>query len=203
MKTTKWIAAALLAGSTLIGTQQAAHAGTDPWIGEIMTVAFTYCPNGWLPANGQTLSISQNSALFSLLGTNFGGNGTQTFGLPNLQGRTVLGAGTGQGLPPVQIGEMAGSPTTTLSIAQMPAHTHPATTMVRGSENPPSAPEPAGLVLGASNIYTAGPADSALDASTATTTVGIAGNNLPVDIRNPYVGMLVCIATQGAYPPRP
>ncbi len=86
------LSAAVLAGLTFVSTPQKAHAGPDPFIGELMVFAGNFCPRGWAEANGQLLSISQNSALFSLLGTNFGGDGRTTFGLPNLTGKTPIGS---------------------------------------------------------------------------------------------------------------
>src|SRR6202012_2704707 len=104
----------------------------DQYIGEIRMVGFNFAPVGWALCNGQLLSISQNTALFSLLGTQFGGDGRTNFGLPNLQGRFPLHQGSGAGLPPYVIGQMGGNPNVTLTTAQMPAHTH-AATFVAGS----------------------------------------------------------------------
>ena len=110
----------------------------DAFIGTILPVAFNYPPRGWLFCNGQTLPIAQNSALFALLGTMYGGDGQTTFGIPDLRGRVIVGSqGTGPGLPPVQQGEKAGTNTTTvigsgttsftLSINNLPSHTHTGT----------------------------------------------------------------------------
>src|SRR6266540_4826913 len=97
---------------------------SDPYLGEIRIFAGNFAPRGWAFCLGQLLSISQNTALFSLLGTNFGGDGRTTFGLPNLQGRAPMHWGDGPGLTPRSIGETAGSDTSTLITLQMPAHTH-------------------------------------------------------------------------------
>lgn len=99
----------------------------DPFIGEIRMFAGNYAPRGWAFCQGQILSIAQNNALFALLGTTYGGNGQTTFGLPDLRGRVPTGTGTGLGLPPVSLGEAAGTPTTTLNTSQMPIHTPTAT----------------------------------------------------------------------------
>lgn len=96
------------------------------YLGQIMQVGFTFAPRGWLSCQGQIIAIAQNTALFSLLGTNFGGNGQTTFGLPDAQGRAFIGQGTGPGLPTYTIGERAGTPQVTLTTAQMPMHTHAA-----------------------------------------------------------------------------
>src|SRR4029453_5361926 len=103
-----------------------ARAGDSPFIGELMLTGYNFCPNGWAAANGQNLSIAQNTALFSLLGTQFGGNGVTTFALPDLRGRTPIGAGQGPGLSDRTIGEQAGVETVTLTTQQMRAHTHAA-----------------------------------------------------------------------------
>lgn len=96
----------------------------EPYIGQLIAVGFDFAPKGWAMCNGQLLPINQHQALFSLLGTTYGGNGTTNFGLPDLRGRTLIGMGHGQGLPNVQQGEMGGTPTATLTINQMPAHSH-------------------------------------------------------------------------------
>ena len=99
---------------------------SDPYLGEIRPVGFNFAPVDWALCNGQTLSISQNTALFSLLGTSFGGNGTSTFALPNLQGNAALGMGQGPGLSSYPIGQAIGSATVTLAVPQLGAHNHPA-----------------------------------------------------------------------------
>jgi microcystin-dependent protein len=96
----------------------------DPFIGQLMLFAGNFAPRGWAFCNGQLLPINQNTALFSLLGTTYGGDGRNTFGLPDLRGRVPIGMGQGPGFANIQQGEMAGSPTVTLTSAQMPAHNH-------------------------------------------------------------------------------
>ena len=100
---------------------------SDPYIGEIRMVGFNFAPPGWFLCNGQILPISSYAALFSLLGTTFGGNGTSTFQLPDLQGRIPLGVGGGAGLPIYDWGESGGSPAISLLLANLPTHTHAAT----------------------------------------------------------------------------
>ncbi|NOT56941.1 MAG: phage tail protein, partial [Deltaproteobacteria bacterium] len=99
---------------------------SDPFIGEIIMFGGNFAPRGWAFCNGQLLSIAQNTALFSILGTTYGGDGRTTFALPDLRGRVPVHAGNSQGpgLPPVQLGEMAGSPSVTLTVSQMPMHNH-------------------------------------------------------------------------------
>ena len=97
---------------------------SDPFIAEIKLVAFNYAPRGWALCNGQLLPINQNQALFSLLGTTYGGNGTTTFALPDFRGRVPLHWGSGPGLPPVNLGERAGEEAHTLIQSELPAHNH-------------------------------------------------------------------------------
>ena len=96
----------------------------DPFLGQLMLVPYNFAPRGWAFCNGQIMSIAQNTALFSLLGTTYGGNGQTTFALPDLRGRVAVSAGQGPGLQNYSLGEIAGSETVTLISSQMPAHTH-------------------------------------------------------------------------------
>jgi|GEM_PF-1087835 len=100
------------------------RSGSNPFLGEIELVGFNFAPTGWALCDGQTLAISTYSALFALLGTTYGGNGTTTFQLPNLQSRVPVGMGQGNGLSPVIIGDMSGAENVTITTSQMPAHTH-------------------------------------------------------------------------------
>src|SRR3954469_26017647 len=98
---------------------------SEPFLGEIRMFGGNFAPRGWALCNGQLLAISTNTALFSILGTTYGGNGQTTFGLPDLRGRVPLHQGQGQGLSPYNLGEVGGSETVTLLTPQMPAHNHP------------------------------------------------------------------------------
>jgi microcystin-dependent protein len=109
---------------------------SDPYLGEIRMVGFSYAPSGWALCNGQAMSISQNNALFALLGITYGGNGTTTFNLPDLQGRFPLHAGSGAGLPVYAQGDKAGAPSVNLNNTQLPAHTHVATFTPSGGGTP-------------------------------------------------------------------
>lgn len=175
--------------------------GSDPYLGTVCTFAYNFCPRGWAPTNGQLLAIAQNTALFSLLGTQFGGNGQTTFALPDLRGRMVVGVGQGAGLSDIVVGQSAGQETVTLTQSQMPAHTHGA--QIRGTASNGNTDSPAGAVpakLPRSNIYSnAGGSDAVMS---TTVTVGVAGSSQPVNLRNPYLGMTTCIAIQGIYPSR-
>jgi microcystin-dependent protein len=176
-----------------------ARAGDTPFIGELMLTGYNFCPKGWAPANGQLLSIAQNTALFSLLGTYFGGNGQTTFGLPDLRGRTPIGVGQGPGLSDRAVGEQGGVETVTLTTDQMPAHTHAAygSTLVGNTPNP-AASLPARKVR--TLLYRGGsPANTTLAADA----IGPTGGGQPHENMPPYLAMTWCIAIQGIYPTRP
>jgi microcystin-dependent protein len=187
-------------------------------IGEIRMFAGTFAPRNWAFCAGQLMSISQNTALFSILGTTYGGNGQTTFALPDFRSRTAVGTGQGPGLSNISLGEVSGTETVTLLTTQMPAHTHTATATVTGSVTPKAfADEGLGddptnafmAVSSASNrIYTSNTQTpdavmgSSPIAATATVTIGIAGNSQPVPIRNPYLGMNYIICLFGIFPSR-
>ncbi|MFT3812835.1 MAG: tail fiber protein [Acidovorax sp.] len=185
-------AAALLACAMALP----AHAGTDPFIGELMTFPRSCPSNGgdWMPAAGQTLSINNYQALFALLGTTYGGDGQTTFMLPDLRSRQPVGTGQGLGLSNVVLGEVAGVERTTLMVNQMPAHVHglPATT------SPATTATPAAGLLPAqaqnAGMYASGPASAAPTSAV--------GGNQPVNVRAPYLGVVWCIAVQGIFPSR-
>jgi microcystin-dependent protein len=218
------IAAALVCSG--LSVTPAAFAQAEPFLGQVMWVGFNFCPTGWAAANGQLLSISQNSALFSLLGTYYGGDGRTTFALPDLRGRTMVHVGQGAGLSNIDQGQSAGAEQQTLSFAQMPAHSHTATTTVsgmqltstlRGSSASNNTNAPAGAALGVAKKQTAqyvtGPPDtdmaagsveSTVTGGTATTTVDATNSGTsPVPVRDPYVALNACIALQGIFPSRP
>jgi microcystin-dependent protein len=163
---------------------------STPFIGSITLFAGNFAPRGWAFCNGQLLPINQNTALFSLLGTTYGGNGMTTFALPDLRGRVPTHAGQGPGLSPYTLGESAGSESVTLTAAQMPAHNHaqPATNAEQGTSRPGNAvPAKGGVYAGASD-------GSAMAPSSA------AGGGLPHDNRAPYLALNFIIALQGIYP---
>jgi len=211
------LAAATLGLATTLQSAPAA-AGSDTFVGEMMLTGSNFCPRGYAAAHGQLLAISSNSALFSLLGTTYGGDGRTSFGLPDLRGRTPVGTGAGPGLQNIAGGQRGGSQTQTLSPTQLPSHTHGATTAVtadvklRGAASAADKRTPAGnvpaLTAAGTFAYNAGPAAADMVASaiqanvTATTTVSATGGNQGFDNRDPYLGMLWCIATVGIYPSR-
>ncbi|MBK9105721.1 MAG: phage tail protein [Saprospiraceae bacterium] len=175
----------------------------EGYIAQIIMFAGNFAPKFWAFCAGQILSISQNTALFSLLGTTYGGNGQTTFGLPDLRGRVPVGTGQGPGLPNVTLGELSGIPATTLTVNQMPAHNHTAITNVRVSSANTTSEEAAGNILAnqAQNFYApVGTANGSLGG--VTTTVGLNGGNQPVNIMQPYLGMNYVICLNGIFPSR-
>src|SRR5690606_11967690 len=199
---------------------------SDPFIGEIRMVGFNFAPRGWASCQGQIMSIQQNSALFALLGTTYGGNGQTTFGLPNFCGRSPVGQGAGPGLTPITIGEISGSENVTMTINQMPMHTHvatasqptgtaqiavPAATIgtTQAEPGPSTVLGPVAAAGRAGTLYCTGAADTTLAPFNANVTVqapaitvGIAGGSQPIALRNPYLGTNFVIALEGIFPSR-
>ncbi|CAJ0774523.1 MULTISPECIES: phage tail protein [Ralstonia] len=171
---------------------------SDQFLGEIRVFGFNFAPVDWAACDGAIMPISQNTALFSILGTMYGGNGTSTFGLPDLRGRAVVGTEQ-NGVP----NELQGSSTVTLLSEEMPAHTHTAY-----GDNSRAASQTAAGRLPSRFQVTFNQAFIATDSSPALTTlspqaVGIAGGSLPHENMQPYLVMNYCIALQGAWPTRP
>lgn len=175
---------------------------TSPFIGEIFIVGFNFAPRGFSLCNGQLISIAQNTALFSILGTTYGGNGQTTFGLPDLRGRASLGMGTGPGLSNYQLGQNGGTENVTLTIQQMATHSHGVNSNNGdGALNTPV------------NNYFAGPgADRDLVLYNAATTgatpamnaqaTALTGSSTPHNNMQPYQVVNFCIAMQGIFPSR-
>ena len=171
----------------------------DPFVAEIRIFPFNFPPKGWAFCDGQLLPISQNTALFSLLGTTYGGNGQTTFALPNLQGSVPLHVGgnqPGPGLTSYDLGQTGGSDNVTLLATEMPAHTHTinAQTIDQGDNRIPGPT----LNLGNTQIYSSATANATLDPSA----VSISGGSQPHNNLMPYLTLNFNIALQGVFPPR-
>jgi microcystin-dependent protein len=170
----------------------------DAYLGEIRMVGFNFAPAGWAVCAGQLLPISQYTALFSLLGTSYGGDGVRTFALPNLQGRAPVHFGQGAGLSPYFLGAEGGEATHQLTTTEMPAHAH---TLV-GTTNPATATDPQNQFLARAsgalgNVY--GPATNL--AAMSAHAVGLAGANQPHNNMQPYLALNFIIALDGTFPP--
>ena len=173
---------------------------TTPFIGQIQPMGFNFAPRGWAQCNGQILSISQNTALFALLGTTYGGNGSSTFGLPNLQSRVPLDFGTLNG-EPFSLGELGGVENVSININSMPSHTHSFNgTSATGNSGPPDPGAALAKVGGTGGNFFYG-SDSTTQMLTPSS-VGSAGGNQPHTNIQPYLTINWCIAMIGIFPAR-
>ena len=178
---------------------------TAPYLGMIQSFAFPFAPKGWALCNGQLLAIQQNQALFSLLGTTYGGNGTQNFGLPNLQSRTPLGYGNGT-TGTYTLGEIAGVENVTLLTTQLPQHNH----LLSGNTTAGSTDTPASntSLANGTNVGSPGPFTVQMYSSAtpsgqlASQSVGNYGSSLPHPNLMPYLVINFCIALSGVFPSR-
>lgn len=178
---------------------------TQPYIGEIQLFGFNFNPRGWAFCNGATLSISQNTALFSLLGTTYGGNGQTTFQLPNLAGRAACDEGNGPGLTPRTRGQAFGVNTVTLTTTQIPQHNHGVTAY---SQPDPAKRSGTPVSNGGLSILTVSPtaktfSSASPNAQLAANMIGTTGGGQPHANEQPYLGVNFCIALQGIYPSFP
>ncbi|MGF6418913.1 microcystin-dependent protein [Stenotrophomonas sp. AN71] len=176
---------------------------SDPYLGEIQIYGFNYAPYNWAMCQGQVMPIQQNTALFSLLGTTFGGNGTSTYQLPNYANNIACGQGSGPGLSPRVMGETFGSDTVTVLTNQMPNHTHGARIY-----NQPDSAHRSGVPATGNALIT--PESSPILAATPTVTstfppitVLPAGSGQPHENRQPYLTLNFCICLAGVFPARP
>ena len=162
---------------------------SEPFLGEMRVFGFGFAPRGWAPCNGQLLPINQNQALFSILGTTFGGNGVTTFALPNFQGRVPMHFSATHAL-----GESAGEATHTLTPGELPPHEHP----VFGQTGPRNGTAPAGAALASGDVFGVGPAAAAMSAQA----VAPAGGSQPHENMMPYLTVNICICLVGIFPSR-
>jgi microcystin-dependent protein len=171
----------------------------DPFVAEIRIFPFNFAPKGWAFCNGQILPISQNTALFSLLGTTYGGDGKSTFALPNLQGSAPLHPGQGSGLSLYDLGQTGGSDFVTLIESEMPSHNHLIMASAEDGEFKTPAPD---RILGRSiNAFLYQTSNAGVQAM-AFQTLSVAGGSMPHNNLMPYLTLNFCIALQGVFPPR-
>lgn len=203
MVTVMFLMLGVALGFNMVGAKPALAGGSESWIGEIDLVPYNFAPQGWAFCDGQLLSISQNSALFSLIGTTYGGNGTTTFALPDLRGRLPIGVGQGPGLSNYDLGQTGGTETVTLNNSNMPIHNHP----INATTNPGTTATPGTNVYLAQpqtpdrqeiDIYAGGTPNTQLSPSSTSPS----GGSQPIYNMQPYLGLHYIIALQGIYPTR-
>jgi microcystin-dependent protein len=165
---------------------------SSPFVAEIRIFPYTFAPHGWAFCNGQIMPISQNTALFSLIGTFYGGNGTTTFALPNFQGRVPVHQGVGNGLSPYDVGEETGTPTVTLLSTEMPAHSHQLQAHTGRGGAPHEVPV-------AGDALTAGVGGNT---QMIPNSLSVYGGSQPHDNNMPTLSLNFCIALSGIYPAR-
>jgi len=172
---------------------------SDPFLGEIRMVGFNFAPQGWALCNGQLLPISQNAALFGIIGTFYGGNGTSNFALPNLQSRVAIHQGQGAGLSYYVVGQTGGLESVALQYDQMPIHNHSVGAVsAGGNQASPSGNYPAIESTGTSLNYSNSTPNASLNAAT----IGNAGGTTPVPVIQPYLCVNFIIALTGIFPSR-
>jgi microcystin-dependent protein len=172
-----------------------------PYIGEIRAVGFNFAPSGWAFCNGQPLDISQQAALYNLIGTTYGGDGVTTFNLPNLQGRVPMHQGTGQFV--TTLGQPLGSTQITLTTATMPTHTHTITIAQNpagGVVDRSAAPSPTRYLANPNNDGTYNTSSPPLDATAAGGAIGLSGGSQPHENEQPFLVITFCISLVGIYP---
>ena len=193
----------------------------EEYLGTIKTFGFNFAPRGWSLCDGQLLAIASNTALFSLLGTTYGGDGRTTFGLPDLRGRSIVHPGTGPGFSTIRWGQVGGSESNQITIAEMPSHSHG---LVQGQANittvtqvkaangttinePDNGTYPFASGGGAPNMYSedttyTDKVGGVVSESTITGSTSATGGSQPFPIRSPFLGVYMCIAIVGVYPSR-
>jgi len=172
---------------------------SDPFVAEVRIFPFNFPPTGWAFCNGQLLPISQNTALFSLLGTTYGGDGRSTFGLPDLQGRAAMQPRQGPGLSLYNLGQTGGSTTVTLTPTEIPAHAHALNASNLPGEDRTPGPSEAVARSTGGNLYA--PVGNIVPM--ASEALAPAGGSFPHNNLMPYLALNFCIALQGIFPPRP
>jgi microcystin-dependent protein len=172
---------------------------SSPFVAEIRIFGFNFAPRGWAFCNGQLMSISQNTALFSLLGTTYGGDGKSNFALPNLQGSAPMQQGQGPGLTLRDLGETGGEQTVTLLETEMPAHSHTAQGYPNAGGQGPTNNAWSDANQRGISAYTP---SSAQNAQMNPLALSVTGSSLPHNNMMPYLVLNFCIAMQGIYPPR-
>lgn len=176
----------------------------EGYIGEIRIFAGNFAPGAWNFCDGSLQSIAVYTALFSIIGTTYGGDGQTTFALPDFRGRIPVGTGTGPGLPSYELGEVGGNENVTMTVATMPSHTHPATLTARiPAYSEAGAADPTAAILSSlTNAYTNAGTDSTLNPFTSTVTLSPIGSGIPFSVMQPYLALNYIICMEGIFPSR-
>ena len=180
----------------------------DPFLAEIVMFGGNFAPRGWAKCEGQLLPINSNSALFSILGTMYGGDGRTTFGLPDMRGRTPVGVGRGPGLSDYRQVPGGGHEQVHLNVTNLPAHNHTASASLKASFTPPlgggtlTNPSGANLSSSGETIYTTNAANQTMAADSVAVTIGNTGGNIPFSVVQPWCAVQFIIALQGVFPSR-
>jgi microcystin-dependent protein len=182
----------------------------DPYLANVTIFAGNFAPRSWMYCQGQLLSISEYTALYSLIGTIYGGDGQVNFALPDLRGRCAIHPGQGQGLAPYTLGETGGNTEITLTSTQLPPHSHNLASAIKGapsaSTTPGTTDVPTGNVPapinGSGSAYTTSPSAATMGTTVISTGTPPAGQSLPIDIMSPYLAMNYVICVEGIFPSR-
>jgi len=184
---------------------------SEPFIGQIVMFAGNFAPRGWAFCDGQYRAISEHTALFSILGTTYGGDGRTTFALPDLRGRVPAGEGIGPGVDPVSLGQRSGASKASLTISNLPSHNHTAafsgSATLRVSSESADTDDQDGMAIAKGDFYTDNDVDTdlrdgSIDMSSANVSVGNTGASQPFSIMQPFLGVNYIIAIEGLYPAR-
>jgi microcystin-dependent protein len=174
----------------------------EPLLGQVMLFAGTFAPVGWMLCQGQLLPISEYEALFTILGTTYGGDGVSTFALPNLSGRVAVSAGTGPGLSNWALGQVGGSESSTMTTQNMPSHLH--TLLGSNQSGEATSPQNASLAAFGTSLPPAGPYTSgAANTTLSAQSIGATGSGAPFSVIQPSLALNYIIAVEGIYPSRP
>jgi microcystin-dependent protein len=176
----------------------------EPFLGEIRLMGCPFAPKGWALCNGQLLPVNANQALFSLLGTMYGGNGVQNFGLPDLRGRVALGFGQAPGLANYQLGQTGGTESVGLTLEQMPAHIHQLSGTIKVADGPAQSSPATGYPAdsGSTPQYSTSASNTTLNGASLGGTSDAMGGNQPHENRQPVLALNYCIAISGIFPSR-
>lgn len=203
----KFALAAVAALTPLMVSVPAVEA-QEKYLGEVFLAGFNFCPRATLPASGQLLAIAQNSALFSLYGTTYGGDGRTTFALPDLRGRAPVAFGQGPGLSNHPIGARGGQESTALTVNNLPPHDHGVSATLHATTAPASTPNPTGALPAlttsgsAYGQVPAGGSTVAMNGAAITATTSNTGGGAPMETRSPFLAMSWCVVMQGIFPSR-